>query len=177
MSVATDLVRGLYAYHRWANRRLFDIAATLGGDVDREVGAQFSAPTVKGMLAHLYGADWIWLSRWNGTSPTRLPDGTDFATLEDLRRRWDGLEAEQEAFVTALTDADLERTLEFRDTAGKPHRLPLGGLLQHVANHATHHRSEIATMLTMLRGSPPATDLVVYLRQKAAAGPSDSARA
>jgi uncharacterized damage-inducible protein DinB len=26
-----------------------------------------------------------------------------------------------------------------------------------VANHATHHRSEIATMVTMLSGSPPDT--------------------
>ena len=167
MSVATDLVRGLYDYHRWANRRLFDFAAALGADVDREVGKQFSAPTVKGMLAHLYGADWIWLSRWKGTSPTRIPDGTDFRTLDELRRRWDDLEREQAAFVASLTDADLERTLEFCDTAGKPHRLALAGLVQHVANHATHHRSEVATMLTMLRESPPATDLVVYLRQQA----------
>lgn len=167
MSLALDLVRGLYDYHRWANRRLFEAAATLGADVDREVGKQFSAPTVKGMLAHVYGADWIWLSRWKGTSPTRIPDGTDFATLDDLRRTWDELEREQQAFLDALTDADLERVLDFRDTAGKPSRLPLGGLLQHVANHATHHRSEVATMLTMLRGSPPPTDLVVYLRQRA----------
>ena len=168
MSVATNLVRGLYDYHRWANRRLFDEARTLGADVDREMGKQWSAPTVKGMLAHLYGADWIWLSRWNGTSPTRLPDGSDFTTLDDLRRRWDELEREQQAFVAVLTDEDLERVLDFRDTAGRPGRLPLGGLLQHVANHGTHHRSEIAAMITVLRGSPPPTDLVVYLRQIAA---------
>jgi uncharacterized damage-inducible protein DinB len=167
MSLGIAMIRGLYDYHRWANRRLFEVAATLGADVDREVGKQFSAPTVKGMLAHIYGADWIWLSRWKGTSPTRIPDGTDFATLDDLRRRWDELEREQQAFVDSLGDADLERVLDFRDTAGRPGRLALGGLLQHVANHATHHRSEVATMLTMLRGSPPPTDLVVYLRQKA----------
>lgn len=175
MSVATHLVRGLYDYHRWANRRLFDVAATLGPDVDRDVGNQFSAPTVKGMLAHLYGADWIWLSRWNGTSPTRIPDGTDFPSLDDLRGRWDDLEGQQATFIASLTDADLEREVDFRDTAGRSQRLALGGLLQHVANHATHHRSEVATMLTMLRGSPPPTDLVVYLRQKAASGPRDTA--
>jgi uncharacterized damage-inducible protein DinB len=32
-------------------------------------------------------------------------------------------------------------------------------LLQHVANHATHHRSEIATMLTIASGSPPDTGI------------------
>jgi uncharacterized damage-inducible protein DinB len=161
------LIRDLYAYHRWANRRLFDEAATLGADVDRSVGTQFSVPTIKGMLAHLYAADWIWLTRWKGTSPTRLPTGEDFPTLVELRARWDDLEREQQAFVDALGDADLSRAVDFQDTAGKSHRLPLGGLLQHVANHGTHHRSEVATMLTMLRGSPPGTDLVVYLRQQA----------
>jgi uncharacterized damage-inducible protein DinB len=164
---ALRLVRDLYAYHRWANRTLFDAASALGPDVDRDVGTQFSVPTVKGMLAHVYGADWIWLSRWTGTSPTRVPGAADFATLEELRARWDELEREQQAFVEGLGESDLERAVDFKDTAGKPYRLPLGGLLQHVANHATHHRSEIATMLTMLRGAPPATDLVVYLRARA----------
>ena len=32
----------------------------------------------------------------------------------------------------------------------------------HVPNHATHHRSEIATMLTMASGSPPDTGINSY---------------
>jgi uncharacterized damage-inducible protein DinB len=164
---AVSLIRSLYDYHRWANRRLFDVAATLGPDLDRAVGTQFSVPTVKGMFAHLYGADWIWFQRFKGTSPGKLPGGDDFRTFDDLRARWDELEREQQAFVDSLTEADLGRIVEFKDTRGNPSRLPLGGLLQHVANHGTHHRSEVATMLTMLRGSPPGTDLVVYLREKA----------
>jgi uncharacterized damage-inducible protein DinB len=31
-----------------------------------------------------------------------------------------------------------------------------------VANHATHHRSEIATMVTMISGSPPDTGMASY---------------
>ncbi|MBI2204104.1 MAG: DinB family protein [Candidatus Rokubacteria bacterium] len=165
MAVAVDLILGLYAYHRWANRRLFDEATALGADADRELGKQFSFPTIRGMFAHIYGADWIWLSRWQGTSPTRLPDATDFPTLAELRRAWDELEREQRQFVEGLGETDLAREIDFRDTAGRPSRLALGPMLQHVANHATHHRSELATMLTMLRGSPPPTDLVVYLRR------------
>ena len=53
--------------------------------------------------------------------------------------------------------------------------LPLGGLLQHVVNHATHHRSEIATMITMLSGSPPGTDLVVYQLMQAGQIPAEHA--
>ena len=44
---------------------------------------------------------------------------------------------------------------------------PLGMMLLHVPNHATHHRSEIATMLTMVSGSPPDTGITSYYREKA----------
>jgi uncharacterized damage-inducible protein DinB len=32
-----------------------------------------------------------------------------------------------------------------------------------VPNHATHHRSEIATMLTMISGSPPDTGINTFI--------------
>jgi uncharacterized damage-inducible protein DinB len=161
--VTLEMIRGLYEYHWWANRRLFDATAALEpGTVEREVGPQFSYPTLKGMFAHLYGADWIWLSRWKGTSPTSIPGGADFPTLGALRERWDPLEAEQRDLVAGLTSADLGRVVDYRNTEGKPFRLPFWALLQHVPNHATHHRSEIATMLTMVSGSPPDTGIALY---------------
>jgi uncharacterized damage-inducible protein DinB len=40
--------------------------------------------------------------------------------------------------------------------------VPLEAALEHVVNHATHHRSEVATMLTMVSGSPPDTGRVTY---------------
>ena len=155
--MSTPMVRDLYDYHRWANRRLYDFAAGLGEPTcARDVGPQFSYPRVTRMFAHLYGADWVWLSRWKGTSPTAVP-GDELTTMQVVRERWDALEAEQKAFVDALTDADLARVVSYKNTEGKAYQAPLGQLLVHVANHATHHRSEIATMVTMLRGSPPDT--------------------
>jgi uncharacterized damage-inducible protein DinB len=163
---SVQLMRGLYDYHRWANRRLFDVAAGLGEErAARDVGPHFSFPTVRRMLAHIYGADWVWLSRWQGTSPTVLPGG-EITSLAMLRQRWDALEAEQKAFVESLTAADLARIVPYTDVEGKPFRDPLWSLLQHVANHATHHRSEIATMLTMLSGSPPSTGLITFERTR-----------
>jgi uncharacterized damage-inducible protein DinB len=49
--------------------------------------------------------------------------------------------------------------VNFKNTEGVAYHAPLGQLLVHVANHATHHRSEIATMVTMLSGSPPDTGI------------------
>ena len=161
--MSTPMVRDLYDYHRWANRRLYDFAAGLGEPTcAREVGPQFSYPRVTRMFAHLYGADWVWLSRWKGTSPTAVP-GDELTTMQVVRERWDALEAEQKAFVDALTDADLARVVSYKNTEGKAYQAPLGKLLVHVANHATHHRSEIATMVTMLRGSPPDTGVNTWI--------------
>jgi uncharacterized damage-inducible protein DinB len=160
MTVA--MIRELYDYHRWANHRLFDVAVGLGDGATRDMGKHWSFPTLKGMFAHIYGADQIWLSRWKGSSPGRIPGDADFASMAELRTRWDALEAEQRAFVEGLGEADLARPVSYKNTSGQEFRVALGPLLQHVVNHATHHRSEAATMITLISGSPPDSGIALY---------------
>jgi uncharacterized damage-inducible protein DinB len=168
-----DLVREVYGYHHWANRRLFDVAAALGEDAAaRDLGRHFSLPTLPGIFAHVYGADRWWLARWQGAPAAPAPAGGTEMTfgeaptpLAELRPRWDALEAEQRRFIGGLGADDLGRVVEGQARLGT-FRIPLGMLLLHVANHATHHRSEIATMLTLLSGSPPDTGIVSYYRSK-----------
>jgi uncharacterized damage-inducible protein DinB len=152
----------MYEYHWWANRRLFDVATALGHEaLDRAVGPQFSYPTLREMFAHLYRADALWLDRWNGVSAP-APSTTDVPDIAVLRERWDALEKHQAAFIDGLTAADLDRAVEYTSPQGARVRLTLEPLLHHVVNHATHHRSEIATMLTMISGSPPDTGRATY---------------
>jgi uncharacterized damage-inducible protein DinB len=160
--MAVAMIRELYDYHRWANRRLFDLAVGLGDAVTRDMGSHWSFPTLKGMFAHIYGADDVWLTRWKGSSPGRLLGDADFPTVADLRARWDALEALQRAFVDGLGEADLVRPVVYKNTSGQEFRVALGPLLQHVVNHATHHRSEVATMITLISGSPPDTGINTY---------------
>ena len=160
MSVA--LIREHYDYHHWANRRLFGLAVDLGDGVTRDMGKHWSFPTLKGMFAHIYGADNVWLTRWKGSSPGRLLGDADFATMAELRTRWDALEVEQRSFLAGLGEADLTRPVDYKNTEGKAFRVALGPLLHHVVNHATHHRSEAATMITMISGSPPDTGINTY---------------
>jgi uncharacterized damage-inducible protein DinB len=161
--MAPTLITELYDYHRWANRRLFDVAVGLGEALTKDMGKHWSVPTVKGMFTHLCAADTIWLARWQGTPPARLPVDADFATMSDLRAHWDGMEAAQRAFVGGLDEAALTRQVTYRNPAtGVEVSAPLGPLLQHVVNHATHHRSELATMITLISGSPPDTGIATY---------------
>jgi uncharacterized damage-inducible protein DinB len=158
----TTLIRELYGYHHWANRRLFEVAAGLGAEAAaRDMGKHWSFPTLTGMFGHIYGADWLWLQRFKGVSPTSMPSG-QFATLDALRAAWDTFETEQRAYVDGLTDADLGRVVTFKNAQGIEGRVPLAPLLQHVVNHATHHRSESAAMITLISGSPPDTGIATY---------------
>jgi len=52
--MSLEMIRELYDYHRWANRRLFDVATTLGEEVvSRDLGKQFSYPIIRRMFGHL----------------------------------------------------------------------------------------------------------------------------
>jgi uncharacterized damage-inducible protein DinB len=164
MSVA--MVRDLYEYHRWANHRLFDVAVALGEEAcAKELGKHFSVPTLTRMFAHIYGADLNWLKRFKGTSPTESPF-FDIPTMAEVRRKWDPLEAEQKAFVESLSEVDVTSEIHYKTSRGEAFQVTLGVLLQHVANHATHHRSEIATMITLLSASPPDTGINTWILQR-----------
>jgi len=160
--VSLARLRTLYEHHWWANRTLLDVTATLGeARAAEEIGRQFSEPSLRRMFFHVYGVDMLWLARWQGVSPTTIPD--EPATLADLGEQWTRLEREQQAFLDELREPDLDRVIDFRLLSGKAYRQPLGLLLHHVPDHGTHHRSEIATMLTMVSGSPPGTGLARFL--------------
>ena len=163
MSLAT--LRTLYAHHWWANRTLLDVSSKLGEEaVARPVGKQFSEPTLKGVFHHVFGVDLLWLARWRGDSPSDAPKEAENApTLAALGERWVALEREQATYLDGLGESDLDRTIRFRLLSGKEYTQPLGLLLHHVTDHGTHHRSEIATMLTMVSGSPPGTGLARFI--------------
>jgi uncharacterized damage-inducible protein DinB len=173
MSIA--LIHELWDYHHWANRRLFEVTAALGEETaGRPLGGHFSVPTLRDMFVHLYGADRFWLQRWKGEAPVAAGPtyGLDIATLAELRRGWDELISEQRRFLSALTEADLGRVFEVKSPDGRVLPRPFGMMLLHVPNHATHHRSEIATMLTIASGSPPDTGINSYYREQAETQPA-----
>lgn len=156
-------MRDLYAYNLWANLRAMDACRPLSSEeLHRDLGSSF--PTLIGTLAHILAAEWIWLERWSGRSPAGLPDDWDLSTLEAIRWRWNEVETRRAELLASLTDDDLERPLEYRNTRGDPFTAPLGQLSSHVINHSTYHRGQVATMLRQLGHPAPQTDLVLYHR-------------
>ena len=162
--MTTGEVRELFGYAVWANGLTFEAASGLSEEQLR-ISIASSFPSVGGTLAHLVGAEWVWLRRWLGESPTGFPDWVSKPNLAELRAKLSAVEQERSAFLAGLGDPDLHRVISYRNLSGQAFSDPLGGLIRHVVNHSTYHRGQVATQLRQLGLKPPSTDLIVYLRK------------
>ena len=161
----------LFEYDRWANDRMLQAVSALACEqFTRQLGGSFSS--VRDVVAHIIGGEWIWLGYWKAMMH-------DAAMLEELRRRREAqfnadvlpnavalvakckeVETEIAEFLNAMTDQNLERTLPARNTS-----ISLAHLMQHVANHSTYHRGQVALMLRELGAEPAETDFHVFLAE------------
>jgi uncharacterized damage-inducible protein DinB len=164
-----DDIQLLFEYDRWANNRVLQAASALGvQEFTRDLGGSFRS--VRDTLVHIIGGEWIWLAYWK--QPPDCP-----ASLADLRTRrdvlfnpgafpnvasvhlkWVGVEKEQTDFANHVTNELLGKMLPFRTT-----QVRLVHLMQHLANHSTYHRGQVALMMRQLNVEPLATDFHVFL--------------
>jgi uncharacterized damage-inducible protein DinB len=164
----------LFEYNVWANARLLARCAALSPDQwSRELGGSFS--TLLSVVAHVVGAEWIWLRRWKGESPASAPAWYSDPSPTALMTALEQVEAERLQFLRSLTREDLDREVEYSLLDGSKGTLSLSILLRHVMNHSTYHRGQIAAMLRRLNVTPPSTDLLVYATEPRAAGAPASA--
>lgn len=169
-----DEIRELYEYNRWANQRVLDAVARLTPEQFNQ-DLRNSFPSIRDTVVHMMGADWIWLARWKGVSPTGQPGTWDLSSFDTIRAQWQQTERQQTTFINALSDGALRSWLDYRTLKGEPFSNPLWQLLRHLVNHSTYHRGQIITMLRQLGAAAVSTDLIVFYREKAAAQPQQPA--
>lgn len=164
-----DDIRLLYQYDRWANNRVLQATSRLSAEeFTRDLGGSFCS--VRDTLVHIIGGEWTWLRYWK-EPPTNSALLTDlrrrrdllfnpdsFSNVASVQVRWAEVENEQTEFVNGLTDELLEQMLPFRAT-----QVRLMHLMQHLANHCTYHRGQVALMMRQLGAEPVATDFHVFL--------------
>jgi uncharacterized damage-inducible protein DinB len=145
----------LAAYNRWANRRMYDDAASLPDETRKRPAGLFFG-SLHGTLNHLLVADYIWMRRFtgDGPEPQRLNQilYDDFTELRAARGREDERIFE---FVTATDGYD--RVLSYQNSKGKTFLQELGPALTHFFNHQTHHRGQVHAGLTIAGIPEPAS--------------------
>jgi uncharacterized damage-inducible protein DinB len=154
----------LYEYNAWSNAKILDAAS-------RVTQEQFLAPvpfphgSLRGTLVHALFAQWIWRTRWEGTSPAFKLQPEQFTTFESLRARWADEEPRLMKFVADLTDEKLYVRFKYTSTEGSPHERVLWEAMAHLVNHGTQHKTEAAAILTGLGHSPGDIDLILYFNK------------
>jgi uncharacterized damage-inducible protein DinB len=167
---ALELLRAFYAYSAWADRHILDAASGLSDDeLRREQGASFGS--VLGNLRHMAEAQATWFARWAGVPPDGLPRLEDSAGVATVRKAFDALHAAQRDYLSSLTPESVAAPCSYVDTRGQPQSRPLWQSLLHVVNHGTHHRAEIALVLTSFGRPPRQLDYVFFEIERAGGEP------
>jgi uncharacterized damage-inducible protein DinB len=178
VAVLAEVIRSLYRYNEWANRRILDTSAHCTTEQLLEGGGA-SFDSLRDTLVHTMGAQWLYLERWHGRSPHAMPPAGDFPDLAAIRTRWAVIDRETDAFVATVDDAALARIVEYLNLQGERWAYPLWQQMIHQVNHATQHRSEAAVTLTKLGHSPGLLDLLYFVDVEVASpdmAPQRSAR-
>jgi uncharacterized damage-inducible protein DinB len=164
-----DDIQLLYEYDRWANNRVLQAVSALSAEgFTRDLGGSFRS--VRDTLVHIIAGEWGWLAYWKEPTPGAAfiadlrkrrealfhPDA--FPNVTAVRRKWAEVEKEQAEFVNGVTNESLGKMLPLRTT-----QISLAHLMQHLANHSTYHRGQIALMMRQLGAEPLATDFHVFL--------------
>src|SRR2546426_8413338 len=87
--ISLTVLGELFDYNYWARDRQLEACATLTPEQSlRPLCNSFSS--LRDSLAHLVGAEWIWLERWLGHTPRSMP-AWELTTTAAVERRWRAL--------------------------------------------------------------------------------------
>jgi uncharacterized damage-inducible protein DinB len=160
-----DDLKSLFAYNRWANRRVLEACRALGpGQYEREPVPGWSS--VRATLVHLADSSSIWARRIDGETVNARRTEADVPTLDDVGQLLDRGHDAFDRLIATLSPERVAAAWSYRNFEGKVLELPLWAVLRHVVNHATYHRGQIASKFGRLGVTPPPTDLVVWAIEK-----------
>jgi len=95
-----------------------------------------------------------------GVVPRLMPPTTP--PWHHWSQRWQQVESYVREFLSRLRDEDLDRTVEFAIGSSPKQTMRLGELMHHAANHAVHHRGQVALLLRVLGYAPGSFDILLY---------------
>jgi uncharacterized damage-inducible protein DinB len=161
-----DEIRFLFAYDRWATRRVLTVLDGLDPAVWTRTHV-VDERGLGGILVHHLGASQRWRigleSQGDDEGPS--PELEPLPTVDEPREHWEAEWAAVDAWLPTVTD----------DFVGYVFGgVPVWQMLVHVVNHGTQHRSEAAALLTAEGRSPGELDLINYAEEQAARGSAEA---
>lgn len=153
MTALTLLSRSL-EHTLWGNRRALEALR----------GTATPPPQAVRLLAHLCGAETVWLLRLRGEDPRTVPIWPEW-DLEECAERLPANGEAYRAFLTSLTEGGLAEVLTYANSTGRVFETAVGDILHHVFAHGAYHRGQIALLMRQAGLEPVNTDFITFVRE------------
>jgi uncharacterized damage-inducible protein DinB len=146
-----DLIRKLITYDKWA--------------IDRSLGSIDGASESKAklLLSHILLAEKIWLTRLLGNDSSGIPTFEEFP-IDECEKMAAELHQGYEKFINSLSEADLNRSITYKNTKGDEFSTPIREILMHVGLHGAYHRGQIALLVREGGETAVNTDFITFTR-------------
>ena len=144
-----SILRKMFEHNRWANLRLVDAVAGVS-DECLDAGCVGTAGTIRNTLMHVAGAEQRYVMRLSDRAPT-YGERDGWPGAEALRKALD----ESGSLLIELAESVPQDRVLTTEYQGQTHQLPVTTVFVQAINHATEHRSQIATILTQQGVEPP----------------------
>jgi uncharacterized damage-inducible protein DinB len=155
-----DDFAALYAYNRWADRRVLEACRKLTAEqYTAEPVPEWSS--VRSSIVHIAVVTEGWLRGLADDPDESVATEVDLPTIDHAEALLDRAYKTFESVLPTLTPERLARPRTFR-RRGRAATLAPWALLRHVVNHSTYHRGQVASKLKRFGVEAPATDLVFW---------------
>jgi uncharacterized damage-inducible protein DinB len=157
----TDDFVSLFAYNRWADRRVLDACRKLTPE-------QYAAEpfpgwsSVRSTIYHIAIVTDGWLRGLAGDPDQSVPTEQELPTIDDAERLLERAYRRFDELLPALTPERLA-TPVLLQRRGRKATLPPWAVLRHIVNHSTYHRGQVASKLKRFGIEQPATDFVYFV--------------
>lgn len=155
-----DHYRSFQRYEAWANALAIDSIESVP---PKSLGVTQHVRALQ-VMAHSQIARSVWLARLQGRSE-RVADWFPAWTVAEIRAKAADLDRSWEAFLGALSDADIARPIRYTSSEGVGYESATGDIITHVYNHSTYHRGQIARLVTEAGGRRASTDFISMTRR------------
>jgi uncharacterized damage-inducible protein DinB len=121
------------------------------------------SPAAVREMAHIVGADAIWLARLTGQpSPVPVWPETDLAGLTTMLARTHDAFRD---YLDTLPEAALSETVRYSNSTGTAFANSVRDILRHVLMHAHYHRGKVNLLLRQAGITPAPVDYIIFLRE------------
>lgn len=144
----------MFEHAHWASGRLLEHLQRVACSDDRTIR----------LLAHIYGAEQVWLARLRGEDSSGLPIWPE-GGLDYCERAAAANKAGYGAFFSGLPADGLLRMAQYSNSSGKTFSTSVADILTHVSLHGSYHRGQINTRLSNSGCETVGLDYILYVRE------------